>query len=201
MACFKCGSAGGLPFHKSAPYLAAKLYLCPSCIRPRKKHSPNVEFDCGCTEKREVGNLEKHWIPPNPLCAACSGTGKIKDRHHYLQIKKSVGACDPERGRHGHSYQSEEDPYLADDGWSVKGRRYLRWEQELEGMNVLSEKRPRRPRGRPKKTTPNLDVTKLYMVSVANEVAKEFEKILDLEGADFMLALDVVTNILLARGK
>jgi hypothetical protein len=55
--------------------------------------------------------------------------------------------------------------------------------------------------GRPKTTTPNLEVTKIYMVDVANEVAEEFEKILDLEGADFMLALDVVTNILLARGK
>jgi hypothetical protein len=192
MKCFKCLSTDALPFHKSAPYLAAKLYLCPSCIRLAKKHEPDRTFDCGCTEKREAGALEKHWLPPNPLCPACSGTGKISDNHAYLKIKKSVGATDPAgRGRHGHSYQStteeEVDPILLtypDGGWMI------------DAPIQSTGKRP----GRPKTTIHDLEVLKYYLARVVNEVAEEYQWTLGLEGHNFFYAVNTLTNIILARG-
>jgi hypothetical protein len=183
-SCFKClSTVGVVTFQKSAPYLRAKLYLCQDCIHPRPEHPPNTRFDCGCTEDRSVGAVEKHWVPPNPRCAACSGTGVIRDKHGYLAIKKSVGHTD-ERGRHSHTYQMEApDPAeIFPDG----------------GYRVIQLSTGRKP-GRPKSTTANLEQTQLYIVFVANEVAEQHFRIMKLSDKEFMVALDKLTNILFAK--
>ena len=107
--CFKCGSTEELlPFGKSAAYLAPRISLCRGCIGERPEHERDQEFDCGCTETR-TAIVETQWRKPWPSCPACQGGGKIRDRHHYLQAKRDVGACD-EQGRLGYTYAQADDP-------------------------------------------------------------------------------------------
>jgi hypothetical protein len=109
--CFKCGSTEDLvPFGKSAAYLAPRISLCRGCIGEAPKHEPDREFDCGCTETRTL-IVETHWRSPWSACPACQGDGKIKDRHHYLQARRDIGASD-ERGRLGYAYVQADDPSL-----------------------------------------------------------------------------------------
>ena len=187
--CFKCLSPGAHPFHRSAPYLAAKLYLCLDCIKPRPKHKPNAEFACGCTEVREAWQMTKHWRPPREDCAACSGTGKIRDRHRHLGKKRSVGHSD-ERERLGHYRRDELDPepvreYFPDGSWVDRPPDYWRTPTFKRG-------------GRPKSTTQNMDVMKLYVLDVVNELVDRNVWMLELNEDDFKLALGVLTMMVFA---
>lgn len=196
--CFKClsdpddliryvGRDGAGQRYESAPYLRAKLYLCPGCIKPRSKHERNQRFDCGCTEKRSAWVGEKHWLPPAPDCVACRGRGKISDKHGYLGIKFSAGYTD-EAEREGHHYKSLWTPIayvFPDGGWQV-------WKEDWKGTTG-------RDPGRPPNTIRDLEVMKIYFVDVANEVVKEYAEILNLNGRDFWIALNELTNILFAR--
>jgi hypothetical protein len=68
--------------------------------------SKDVSFDCGCTETRNPFVVEKHWMPPHGDCAACSGTGTIRDKHHYLHVKRAASR--------------PEDYFLAEGGWHIE---------------------------------------------------------------------------------
>jgi hypothetical protein len=173
--CFKCGGSDDLqPIGKSAPYLAPRLYLCPSCIKPRQTHKPSEEFDCGCAWNDEryvmLNPKVEHGSTvvargPRPNCPACRGTGKIKDSHSYLGKKRSVGVTESERGRHGHTAaETEDEPNpirvcFPDGGWQV-------WKQDWKGTTG-------RPIGRPKSTTHDLAIAKIYLADVEDETFEE----------------------------
>jgi hypothetical protein len=175
--CFKClGSPDDIiafvgrdgQRYESAPYLRAKLYLCPACAKAPAKHERNEQFDCGCAWNEERYVRLNPYVqagptlvarPPDPGCPACSGTGKIRDKHHYLQIKKNVGAPD-EAERQAHHYETTVKPItyvFPGGGWQV-------WKEDWKGTTGGKV-------GRPPTTTPNLETTKIYLVDVVNEVA------------------------------
>jgi hypothetical protein len=45
----------------------------------------DTSFDCGCTSSSNPDISAKDWFPPDPDCAACQGTGRVRDKHHYLR--------------------------------------------------------------------------------------------------------------------
>jgi hypothetical protein len=72
--------------------------FCDSCpLRsPLKRKYPDWQpesYDCGCTEVSSHRLIEKHWLPPDPDCVACRGTGRIRDGHHHLQKGRRTGAA------------------------------------------------------------------------------------------------------------
>jgi hypothetical protein len=210
-SCFKClSTVDVVPLHKSAPYLRAKLYLCRDCIRPRPKHPLDERFDCGCAWN------ENHYVmlnpeveigstlvarPPDPSCPACRGSGKIRDKHTHRGARKDRLIRGDEIGVRGYTRQGSEDPYLAERGWTIKSRRSLRAEQENEELNILAADRPRRPRGRPTNTIHNIEVTKIYLVNVANEVAEEHQWVLKLKGNEYLEATSMLFDVILFRAK
>jgi hypothetical protein len=201
--CFKClrsdddlvgfvGRDGAGQRYKSAPYLRAKLYLCPACIKPKPKRDRYMSFACGCTEDRVAPVGAKHWLPPNPDCAVYSRAderangGRMRDRHHFVRIKKRIGATG-EAGREGHHFVESDDSILetfANGAWHTRTRDF-------------AEPTGRRP-GRPR-VVQSVEVHQIYLVDVAKEVVHEFSSFLEtaLLGSrnDVLLALDAVGNI------
>jgi len=64
--------------------------------------------------------------PPSHACVASEGRKKIRDKHHHLQIKRSIGTTgnDGDRwstaDRHGHfNPTADEDHFLAEGGWGI----------------------------------------------------------------------------------
>jgi hypothetical protein len=103
---------------------------------------------------------------PRLNCTACRGTGKIRDSHTYLGKKRSVGATDSERGRHGHTaVETEQEPdpikvYFPDEGWQTRSQAYWR------------DPTHRQP-GRPKSTIHDLAIAKIYLADVEDEIFEE----------------------------
>jgi hypothetical protein len=65
--------------------------------------------------------------PPRWNCIACRGTGKIKDRHHYLKAKRTVGAQAEGAPRQLYAAADDLDPvklaereFLTLGGWSIE---------------------------------------------------------------------------------
>jgi hypothetical protein len=114
---------------------------------------PDRTFECGDAWNIErFVTLEPHPVhatifalsrlvakPPRWSCDACRGTGKIKDCHHRLSVKRNVGAEAEGAPRELYASADDLDPvklaewdFLAIGGWSV-------WELGSTGT----------PRGRP----------------------------------------------------
>jgi hypothetical protein len=184
--CFKCSSTEGLVrFGTSAAYLAPRISLCRGCIGQAPKHERDREFACGCTDARGA-IVERHWQKPWIACPACQGNGRVKDRHHYLQARRDIGATD-ERERLGYSYSETDDPLSSPfpgGGWVI--------DNEVRSTGRMP--------GRPRKAR-DPEVLGYYLVDVLKEVVDEHRWAMTLQGADLLFALDELMNLLLHRAK
>lgn len=184
--CFKCGSTeDSVPFGKSAAYLAPRISLCRGCMGQAPKHDRDREFACGCTDTRgPIGEThrQKPWI----ACPACQGEGRIKDKHHYLQARRDIGATD-ERKRLGYSYSETDDPLSSPfphGAWVI--------DKDIKATGRMP--------GRPRKVR-DPEVLGYYLVDVLREVVDEHRWAMTLQGADLVFALDMLMNLLLHRAK
>jgi hypothetical protein len=107
--CFKCGC----PFEPELWYPIYKTHhkrthgdapsFCRGCREGQPANDANQTFPCGCTDTSAPSPPWPHkipWAPPRHDCVGCHGTGRIRDRHRYLKIKRNIGvtAREGERG-------------------------------------------------------------------------------------------------------
>jgi hypothetical protein len=115
--------------------------------RRNQRHTEDATFPCGCAWNGERYVMLEPYVdagptvvarPPSDSCVACRGTGKIRDKHHYLVIRRSVDAEAEGAKRHGYySPDDEADQFFKGEGprgWKIEtpGKREKRQVVSLE---------------------------------------------------------------------
>jgi hypothetical protein len=121
--CFKCADRPPMPGYR----------VCAYCFEVPPSHDHEDEsFACGCdwNPERYVmlnPNVEHDPTvvarPPSKFCVACGGTGRIKDRHHYLKVRRSAGHEAEGAPRVGY-YRARDDEdeafEFSEGGWQIE---------------------------------------------------------------------------------
>ncbi len=147
--CFKC-------YAPRSPLVANRDsgYICLACAADRPAHEKDQSFACG-----DAWNLERYVLldpdvehgptvvarPPSKDCVACRGSGRIKDKHHNLRVRQSVGAQAEGALRQGYFSADEANEFLAAGGWSIQnagssGSRQGRRSRGIRGDDLVGQR-------------------------------------------------------------